>query len=198
MSFTLGRRAWVLVLVGLATHCGVPAQDAEYPELKLRARSLRLDLEETRKEVLETITEVSKLYRNEQVTYPQPLAPGFEAGARERLDRLTGGSGLELVVVTQTERVDLTFRNDMDGDTVRYDVTLAFRITTTDGKLLQKGKGTSSHELPAKEATPEEMKRVLLVASLNAFDQYFALEDTLERLNGNIDAYLKAHPEAGK
>jgi hypothetical protein len=96
------------------------------------------------------------------------------------------------------ERADLTFRNDSGGDAVRYDVSLAFRIETKDRLLIQKGKGHSAQELPADEATPEEMQRVFLVAALNAFDQYFAEEDTLERLNANVDSYLKSHPDESR
>jgi hypothetical protein len=195
MGASSSRRFFAVGLGLLALQCGgVPSQDAEYPDLKLRSKTITLTIKEERAEVLETISNVSKLYQDEQVSFPQPLPSGFEAGARSRLDRLEGGSGLDLVVVTTTDKADLTFRNDVNGDTVRYDVTLAFRITTPEGKLIQRGKGTSIQELPAEGATPEEMRRVFLLAALNAFDQYFALEDTLERLNANIDSYLKSHP----
>lgn len=196
MPLRMSRRALAVGLSLLAVQCGgVPAQDAEYPDTKVRSGVMALEIEEARKEVLETIREVNKLYRNEQVTFTQPLPPGFESGTRSRLDRLEGGSGLELRVRAIVERADLTFRNDSDGDAVRYDVSLGFRIETNSRKLIQKGKGHSSQELPANEATAEEMQRVFLAVALNAFDQYFADEDTLERLNANIESYLKTHPD---
>jgi hypothetical protein len=194
-------RSW-FACVGLAATgiapmaCGgVPAENAEYPEIQVRAAVMELSIEEARKEVLQRVVEANKLYQGEQVTFSQPLPEGFEAGVRKRLDGLTGKSGLNVNVVVSVERADLTFRNDIDGDSVRYDVTLSLAVKTEGGTTLQKGKGSSSQEVPTKEATGKEMQRVFLVAALNAFDQYFAEEETLERLNANIDSYLKSHPD---
>lgn len=190
---------WSALCCTLLLACGgVPAQDVEYPDLKVRSKMLGLELEEQRKEVLERIDVDGTQYKNEKVSFPQPLPDGFEAGARERLDRLAGGSGLDLVVTTLVQKADVIFWNDHDGNHTRFEVTLGFRITSKDGLLIQKGKGSSAQELPSEEATPEEMHRVFLVAALNAFDQYFAAEETLERLNQNIDAYLKQHPDEGR
>jgi hypothetical protein len=188
-------KTWSACCCALLLACGgVPAQDAEYPETKVRSNLLGLEIQEQRKEVLERIDVVGTQYQNEKVTFPQPLPAGFEAGARQRLDRLASGSGLTLVVTTLIERADVVFWNDHDGNHTRYEVTLGFRITSEQGLLIQKGKGSSVQELPSEEATPKEMQRVFLVAALNAFDQYFAAEETLGRLNQNIDAYLKQHP----
>lgn len=193
-------RFWSAALAcTLAYACGgVPAQDAEYPDIQVRSKRLALEIEDSRREVVERIDVDGTQYQNERITFAQPLPSGFEAGARERLDRLAGGNGLELLVTTRVERADATFWNDHDGNHVRYDVTLAFRITTPKGLLIQKGKGSSSQELPSEEATPEEMQRVFSIAALNAFDQYFAAEEMLERLNQNIDAYLKQHPDEAR
>lgn len=174
---------------------GVAAQNAEYPDVQVRAAVMELSIEEARKEVLERVTVVNKMYQGEQRTFSQPLPDGFEAGVRKRLDRLTGKRGLEVNVVVSVVRADLTFQNDIDGDTARYDVTLALAVKTEGGTTLQKGKGSSLQQIPAKEATDKEMQRVFLVAALNAFDQYFADEETLERLNANIESYLKSHPD---
>lgn len=186
----------VALFCALVLGCGgVPAEDVEYPDMELHTKMLGLEIEDPRKEVLEPILVDGTQYAKEKVTFPQPLPAGFEAGARERLDRLAGSGGLNLVVTTLVDRADVVFWNDHDGNHTRYEVTLAFRITTQKGLLIQKGKGSSAQELPSEEATPEEMKRVFLVAALNAFDQYFADEEMLERLNQNIDAYLEQHPD---
>jgi hypothetical protein len=193
-------RPWALLLVLLGpaaalTSCGgVSAQNAEYPDLKVNSRGMELEVEEVRKNVLEPILEPNKLYQNEQASFPQQLPQAFEEQAGARLTALSSADGLRLKVTAVVELADLTFRNDHNGDTVRYDVRLGLRIATEKGTLLQKGKGQSSQELPYEEASPAEMKRIFLAAALNAFDQYFADEDTLEKLNSNIEAYLKAHP----
>lgn len=186
---------FLIALVSSACGSSVAANDAEYPDMKVRSPVLELVIEDPRKAIAQTFDRPGEVYRDESVSAPQKLPDGFEQKAIERLSRITGDGGLNLKVVTSVERADVTFSNDFRGDMTRYDVKLKFRVTTEEGTVITKGSGQTSQELPNEEATAGEMRRVFLATALNAFDQYFASEDTLEKINAKVDAYLRANPD---
>ncbi len=186
----------LLVNLALTGACASTPAPAEYPDTKLTARSLSLDIDDARKGLFDTYTEAPVMNRNEEDTYPQALPKTFVDKAKQRLAKLSSGRGPKVLVHTEVRRCDVTFyNNEYRGDFVRYDVVLGFKVTTEGGALLDKGSGGLWQELDAAQATSAEMQRVFLETALGAFDKYFASEEVLDAINENLERYLQTHPD---
>jgi hypothetical protein len=177
-----------------ALACGGSGGQAQYPELKVSAKVLELTLIDSRNKWTDPITEMETLDRTESNTYAQKLPANAEAELRSRLQRVTGGKGPELRVSCEVRRGDITFFNTIDGDFVRYDVGLGFRVTTSTGALLQKGQGRAYRQLPSDQVNAQSLARTFEEATVAAMDQYWASEDTLEKINEQLERYLQTHP----
>jgi hypothetical protein len=184
-----------LCAIGANLNCGGGLSPAEYPDVKLRATSVQLDLTDPRKNLDMPISEPMRMDRGVEDTYLQQVPTNFEAWAKEKVEKLISGSGPALRVHVEVRRSDVTFYNDPQrGDFTRYDVVLGFRVTTASGALLDKGRGGAWQELPNEKATPTAMRRLHAQTAVAAFDQYFANEETTETINDNVERYLATHP----
>ncbi len=181
----------------LTASCSTGLEPAEYPEgVTLHAKSITLEINDTRKTVATPVTEPQVMTQGEDDTYTQRLPPGFENAAKSRLAKLTGNSGPNIVVHAEVRKAEVTFYNDrIRGDFTRYDVVVGFRVTSERGALFDKGSGGNWQEMPSEQATGPEMNRMFEATSIAAFDQYFASEDTLDTINEQIGRYLETHPE---
>jgi hypothetical protein len=179
----------------LALGCGGSNAPAEYPDVKLSAKTLELTLTDGRKKWTDPITEMETLDRTESNTYAQKLPASAEAELRSRLQRVTGGKGPALQVSCEVRTGDVTFFNTIDGDFARYDVGLGFRVTTQTGALLDKGQGRAYRQIPSDQANSSTLARTFEEATLAAIDQYWASEDTLQKINEQLERYLQTHPD---
>lgn len=188
------RRILATIMACLASvACGGGLAPAEYPDVKLRGKTVSFELNDPRKDLDNPMSEPLIMDRGVSDTYLQRLPAEFEQNAASKLKSLISGAGAELKVVAEVRRCDLTFSNEPHrGDFTRYDVAIGFRVTTASGALLDKGKGGAWQELPTERATSAEMKRLLASTATAAFDQYFADEETLQKINENIERYLQA------
>lgn len=185
-----------LIGLTLLVACGGAPSPAEYPEVTLPASGFEIVVNDPRKEWTQPILEPQIMTQGEEDTYAQQLPEGFESRAREHLSRVTGTSGPQLTVTTEVRRSDVTFYNDkFRGDFVRYDVVLGFVVKTPSGALLTKGSAGTWQELPHEQATSHEMRRVFMATAIGAFDKYFADEETLSKIETELERYLQAHPE---
>jgi hypothetical protein len=171
---------------------------AEYPEVKVSTSSFSLELKDPRRKLQAPQLPPLSMYKNDKASAARALPAGFASSVKQRLSRISSGQGIALIVHTRVRRAEVTFYNDHRGDFTRFDVELEFRLTTENGALLMKGIGASWRELASKDADLKEQARVFEFTALDAFDRYFASEDTLEKLNEQIKAYLKQHPQAAK
>jgi hypothetical protein len=185
-----------LLLGGLVSACGGSPGPAQYPEVKVACHSMTLTLADSRKKWTDPITAMETLDRTESNTYAQQLPKDAEQQLRARLVRVTGAKGPELQVAAEIRRGDVTFYNDFErGNFARYDVVLGFRVTTRTGALLDKGSGGAWREIPEDQASSKNLQRAFSEATIAAMDQYWASEETLEKLNEQLDRYLQTHPE---
>lgn len=189
------RTTLVAIAALLALGCGGSNAPAEYPDVKVSAKTLELTLTDGRKKWTDPITEMETLDRTESNTYAQKLPASAEAELRSRLQRVTGGKGPALQVSCEVRRGDVTFFNTIDGDFARYDVALGFRVTTHTGALLDKGQGRAYRQIPSDQANSSTLARTFEEATLAAIDQYWASEDTLQKINEQLERYLQTHPE---
>lgn len=170
-------------------------EPAEYPEIKVNAQDFSLDVKDPRKELEEPTLPPHSMYKNDKASAPRALPAAFQSGAQQRLSKLSTKQGLPLKVNVTVKQADVTFFNDYRGDFTRFDVSLGISVTTDKGVQLVKGTGASWQELPSSEASLKEQQRVFEFTALDAFDRYFADEKTLNKLNMQINAYRKAHPD---
>jgi hypothetical protein len=195
LRLALGPFSLGLALSASLTACGGSSAPAEYPDVKVAARSLTLTLTDSRKKWTDPITEMETLDRTQSNTYAQKLPSDTEQQLRARLVRVTGGKGPELQISAEVRRGDVTFYNDSRGDFARYDVALGFRVTTRSGALLDKGKGGAWREIPSDQADSKTLARTFAEATIAAMDQYWASEETLEKINEQLTRYLQTHPD---
>lgn len=195
LAFMIRKREVLAAIVawGVSAACGGSLAPAEYPDVKLRGKTVSFELSDPRTDLDHPISEALVMDRGVSDTYLQPLPGEFEQKAAAKLESLIAGSGAELKVIAEVRRCDLTFTNEPHrGDFTRYDVVFGFRVTTASGALLDKGKGGAWREIPTEKASSAEMKRLLGATTTAAFDQYFSDEETLQTINENIERYLDA------
>jgi hypothetical protein len=168
-----------------------------YPELQVSAESLNIELNDPRKQTSSDLAfrRPSELYSGAPATLPADLPSDFEDKARQRLDRLVSSGATAFKVSVEIQQIDVTWETFSDGTEARVAAKIRFVVQSPEGYTLQKGVGASEHKLPEEEATPEELTRVVSFVTLDAFDQFWADEDTLSRLNQNIKAYSERRPE---
>jgi hypothetical protein len=177
MRFSL--LAALLLTLACAKNTGSVHGAAEYPsDVKLQANSLALTLADPRRQ--EDIPDGR---------YRLALSGDFEQEASQRLQGILSKNGLDLQVTVNVVRADHEGIDTQQGRKVRIDVGLKFALIGPDKTVIKNGRGNSWAEIPEEQATPEEIAKVLRETALNAFDQYWADAETLERINENIATY---------
>lgn len=168
----------LLLTPACAHNTGSIHSSADYSEFKLDAKSLQLSVGDTR-----TQDDVP------DGQYRLNLPGSFETEASSRIRGMASGQGLDLKLVVKVGRADHANIETQQGERTRVDVALNFELVGPDGTVIKHGTGGAHSEIPVEQASPEEIDKVLRETALSAFDQYWADEDVIERINGNIATY---------
>lgn len=178
-------------MLWVACGCVGGPTPAEYPDVKITAAAMKLRVVDTRKSVEELSKPPSRLPSGASVSFDKALPESFGSKAQGRFDRLPSGTGPSLEVEAEVVRAGTTHFATIDGDFTRFDVELRFTVRSTEGAKLLQMRGSAWNEMPTPEATIPEQARVYELTCLQAVDNVFASEDTLEKLNRELAAYEK-------
>ncbi len=194
---TLGRLALAACLAAApgTLACAGGHSPAEYPEVKLSAMALELNIQDPRTEFYETVTEPSDETELGEERFAQRLPETFEQKAIQRLEKICSNDGPTLKVEATVKKADAIFRVEQVGKFVRYEVKLSFKVTTESGALLDRGSGTAWQEIPEREMNEANLAKTYEATALEALDNYFADEDVLEKINSQLQRYLAANPD---
>lgn len=166
--------------------CRVPREvhePREYPQVEIHARSLELDVVDSR----EGGTDPTQ----RQLSLPA----SFDARARERLATRLSGSGPDVSVVVGVAAADELEIVDARGEMTRILVRLTIELRPQGGAVSRRAETQSTSDIPRDEATPEEVSFVLDATAVDAFDRYFADEEVLHGINLELDAYARRRAE---
>jgi len=185
----------LLSLSSFATGCAKPAEPLEptrqiatYPDVVVETRLISLDVVDERSGAVQTrwaATDGERAVARRRVTIPESL----ERVASARLQRVTAGRGPTLDVKMKVRYASATFVERDGQELARVSVALSFEVYAPDGTLLQEGSAQSQAELPESAASPGRMAQLVESTSLEAFDWYWASEQTLRRLNKKWNAH---------
>jgi hypothetical protein len=75
------------------------------------------------------------------------------------------------------------------GTKLHIEVVLKFEFKGPDNTVVKHGKGQSWGEVPEEQISDQSVAQTVRETALNAFDQYWADEDTLKNINENIATY---------
>lgn len=172
-----GRRA-VLALILLAG-CRVPREvhrQLPYPDAKVRAKRLLVRRQNTQTEFL---SETGKSF-----SVPQK----FFVQAESRLWQVAGERGPDLEVLVSVVRVDEVQLVDARGEISRLEVELEITVQPVGGKALTRGTVESNSDIPRGEGTQQELQFLVLSTALNAFDRFWASEQTVGKINRAMES----------
>lgn len=172
-----------LVLGGCATVPREVHEPRQYPETKLAAGSVTLELVDSR--AAPTSPEARQLL----------LPADFEAKALGRLQHMLGGRGPALEVIAYVNDGAALEIVDARGAMTRISVKLDFEVKIKDGPQLRRAQAQSSSDVSRDEATPEEINLLLRSTSLDAFDRYWSDAKTTAALNGDLASYGSTQPK---
>ncbi len=178
------RSAWLLLLAACASTPREVHEARAYPETKLAASAMKLEVVDGRPAPVDPLSR-------------QLLLPSdFEAVALGRLTRMLAGQGPALHVtafVNGGEALDVT---DARGELTRVSVALGFEVKVEDGPTLRRAESESRADLQRDEATPAELNLLLRSTALDAFDRYWADPKTTVALNQDLAAYQQSQPQS--
>jgi hypothetical protein len=178
------RSALLLTLaLGLTLGCAHNTQSthtaAEYPEdVKLEAESITLEVKDPR-----TDDDITDGYNR------LALPDEFAGEATGRLERILSKKGLAYKVLVSVVRCDGAKVDTQTGTKLHIEVGLKFEFRGPDNTVVKHGRGQSWGEVPEEQITDQSVAQTIRETALNAFDQYWADEDTLANINENIATY---------
>jgi hypothetical protein len=180
------RRGYLLSLVLLssvfAIACGGSPGSvhtaADYPEDPVQASRLELVV----------LDERSDSMFNDGLNHHPPPA-SFKAAAEARLRKITGPSGPALKVVARIAQAHSGEVESKKGPMLRVEVELEFQVLAEDGTVIRRGTGASWGAVTEDKA--DDFDEVLRATWLNAFDQYWASEETITKLNADLETYTQ-------
>jgi hypothetical protein len=181
-------RSVILLALGLSLSCltGGCAHNtqsthtaAEYPDdVKLEAESITLELKDPR-----TDSDITDGYN--RLSVPDD----FSAEATQRLERILSKKGLAYKVMVSVVRCDGAKVDTQTGTKLHIEVGLKFELRGPDNTVVKRGRGQSWGEVPEEQISDQSVAQTIHETALNAFDQYWADEDTLNNINENIAVY---------
>jgi len=169
----------LLLSSACAVNTGSPHSAAEYPtDVKLEAESVELSVIDPRnaKDVPDG---------TDSLTFPS----AFQADASARLQRILSKKGLAFKVDVAVVRSDAQKVDTQQGPKLHIEVVLKFELKGPDNTVVKHGRGQSWAEIPEAQISDASVTETLQSTALNAFDQYWADEDTLQAINENIAVY---------
>jgi hypothetical protein len=114
---------------------------------------------------------------------PVGLTTKFKVEAARQLSEMADGDGATLEVVTEVNNAEVAWSKQADGDVAKVTVDLTFSVYDDSGNLVQRGSASSTGELSADDASPEELTAAVEATALNALSKYWAREKTVAGLN---------------
>jgi type IV pilus biogenesis protein CpaD/CtpE len=152
---------------------------AEYPDdVKLEAESITLELKDPR-----TDSDITDGFN--RLSVPED----FNAEASKRLEGILSKKGLAYKVVVSVVRCDGAKVDTQTGTKLHIEVGLKFEFRGPDNTVVKHGRGQSWGEVPEEQISDQSVAQTIRETALNAFDQYWADEDTLNNINENIAVY---------
>lgn len=189
----LRARFWgALASLALLACGGLPP--GKYPAVDLGVSDFSVEVSDTRG--LTTSTPIDGPADVPEASFKIPFpAATFKTRATQRLDQLERPGGMPLRALVSVKRSEVTYLKDVNGDLVRWSVTLGIQVTSASGKNLARGTVSAWQELPARGSSAADMGAAYTDAALAAFDAYFGSESTLEALRIDLESYRRSHPQ---
>jgi hypothetical protein len=161
-------------------------EEPSYPGIEVESRVLTLRIADPRLGVSSEATPVRPrdLRPGASAATPVALPPQFVPAAAQRLGEVVAGEGPTLEVVAEVDRADVVWSRTSAGTTARVNVAFTFSVYAANGALLQRGSGRAMAQVPGDAVGTD----VVRATALEAFDRYWASEQTLVGLNQAIGA----------
>ena len=114
---------------------------------------------------------------------PVGLTTAFKIEAARQLSEMADGDGATLQVVAEVENAVVAWSTQAEGKVAKVTVDLTFSVYDDSGNLVQRGSVSSTGELSADDASPEELTAAVDATALNAVAKYWARDKTVAGLN---------------
>jgi hypothetical protein len=112
------------------------------------------------------------------------LPSTFSQFVQYRLGQVVSGQGPAVKLEITVKRARAEWSAGALSEAEKAEVTLGFRVFSSDGVLLAEGVGEGKREFSSSDASDEELAAVFRAACGDALDQYLGNGEVIRKLNG--------------